>query len=195
MNKVAVYFDEKSAFWTEMEQNTKSPVQAAVALMAGVGPDTRVLDLGCGLGVMVPIYEQLGASRVLGVDISPKMIEQARAYRGDSPIAEFVAADAATLELDEQFDSIVIYNAYPHFMNRPALIAACSRLLCEDGRFCVAHGTGRAGINAHHEAVAAGVSLGLESARVESAAWEELFAIDALVDTPGFYAFAGKKIR
>ena len=193
MNAVATYFDERADSWFKMEECTKSPVQPAVAIMAGVGKGSRVLDLGCGLGVMMPVYRDLGVMRVVGVDASERMIQLARERWADDPWAEFIAADAAELDLDEQFDAVVIYNAYPHFMNRSALVSTCHRLLVDGGRFVVAHGAGKDCINSHHEAVAAGVSLGLVSAREESAAWEGLFELDALVDTPGFYAFAGKK--
>lgn len=194
MNDVASYFDERAESWLAMEEHTKSLVQPAVAIMAGVGEGSRVLDLGCGLGVMMPVYRQLGAARVLGVDVSGKMIELARERWAGEPWIGFLAADAAELDIDERFDAVVIYNAYPHFMNRPALVGTCHRLLAGNGRFVVAHGTGKDDINSHHEAVAAGVSLGLASAREESAAWEGMFEIDALVDTPGFYAFSGKKL-
>ena len=193
MDNVARYFDERADSWLEMEQHTKSPVQAAVAIMAGIGEGSRVLDLGCGLGVMMPVYRQLGAARVLGVDVSEKMIERAKQrWEGEEGFG-FIAADAAGLDLDERFDAVVIYNAYPHFMDRPALVRACHRLLCDGGRFVVAHGTGKDGINSHHQAVAAGVSLGLEPAHKEAAAWRDGFEIDAVVDTPDFYAFAGRK--
>ena len=193
MNKVATYFDERASGWLKMEEFTKSPMQSAVAVMAGVGIDSRVLDLGCGLGVMMPVYRDLGVSRVVGVDVSENMIELARERWASDSWAEFIAADAAELDLDERFDSVVIYNAYPHFMDRESLVRTCHRLLLDGGRFVVAHGAGKDHINSHHDAVAAGVSMGLKSAREESVAWEGLFEIDAIVDTPGFYAFAGRK--
>lgn len=193
MGNVATYFDERASSWIKMEEHTKSPMQPAVAVMAGVGIESRVLDLGCGLGVMMPIYQQLGVARAVGVDVSEAMVKLARERWADDPRFEFIAADAAELDLDERFDSIVIYNAYPHFMDRPALVRTCHRLLADGGRFVVAHGAGKDHINSHHDAVAAGVSLGLKSAREESTAWEGLFDINALVDTPGFYAFAGQK--
>ncbi|MBR3181825.1 MAG: hypothetical protein IKF56_04210 [Eggerthellaceae bacterium] len=57
MNKVATYFDERADSWIKMETHTKSPMQPAVAVMAGVGLESRVLDLGCGLGVIMPVYQ------------------------------------------------------------------------------------------------------------------------------------------
>lgn len=191
--KVARYFDERAAEWEFMEHRTASPLQPAVALMAGAGPGAAVLDAGSGLGVMVPTYLDLGVRRVLGVDVSPEMAARAAERWADRPEVGFIAADIAHLQTDDRFDAVVIYNAYPHLMEREALVANCARLLRDGGRFVVAHSTSRQAINSHHDAVAAGVSLGLQPAVREAEAWEGLFAIDILVDTPGFYAFGGAK--
>ena len=43
----------------------------------GLGPDTRVIDLGCGPGLYASRLARTGA-RVTGVDISPRSIEYAR---------------------------------------------------------------------------------------------------------------------
>ena len=96
-----------------------------------------------------------------------------------------------SLDEGERFDAVVIYNAYPHFFEKAALVEKVYRLVKTDGRFVVAHGSGRDVINRHHEAVAAGVSCGLRAASEESALWADKFEIEALVDTPGFYAFSG----
>ncbi len=201
---IADYFDARAEGWLEAEKHTTSPVQPAVALMAGVGEGSRVLDIGCGLGVMMPIYLELGAAAVVGVDVSDAMVAQARERWTAHPQIDFVAADAAQLTLDSlaaalketscaPFDSLVIYNAYPHLMSREALVGHCAELLRPQGRFAVAHGAGKDTINSHHEAVAAGVSLGLGAAEDEAKAWEPLFSIDGLVDTPGFYGFCGAR--
>ena len=193
MGDVAKYFDDRADGWFEMEANTKSPVQPAVALMADVGPGSCVLDVGCGLGVMIPVYLEFEVAHVLCVDVSEKMIELARGRWAAHPEIEFRAIDATLLDAPGQFDAVVIYNAYPHIMNREAFVSNVHDVLSDGGRFVVAHGTGKDGINSHHAAVAAGVSLGLKSALEESAVWAGLFEIDAVVDTPAFFAFAGRK--
>lgn len=193
MDKVAEYFDLKAPTWEQMEQNTKSPVQPAVALMAGVSANARVLDVGCGLGVMVPVYLELEAKSVLCVDVSEEMIALARERWAAYPQIECLAIDAAALDRPGAFDAVVVYNAYPHIMNRDAFISNIHKLLADGGRFVVAHGAGKDIINSHHDAVAAGVSLGLKAASEEAEPWSELFDIDVVVDTPAFYAFAGRK--
>jgi len=193
MENVAEYFDRKAAAWDQMERNTKTPVQPAAALMAGVGQGARVLDVGSGLGVMVPVYLQLGAGSVLCVDVSEEMTARASERWAECPEVRCLAGDAAALDMPGQFDAVVVYNAYPHIMEREAFVRNMHGLLADGGRFVVAHGAGKDVINSHHDAVAAGVSLGLRAASEEAQAWEALFDIDALVDTPAFYAFAGSK--
>lgn len=192
---VIQFFDERADGWLAMEQNASRALQPAVARMAGVFEGSRVLDIGCGLGAMAQTYLDAKAEYVLGVDISPKMITLASKRWEHEPSLEFVAADASTLSFSDEecFDAVVIYNAYPHFFNRSALVSACAAALKPGGRFVVAHSTGKEGINAHHDAHAAGVSLGLEDACQEAQAWQGSFAIDGVVDTPGFYAFCGSK--
>ena len=69
---------------------------------------------------------------------------------------KFRACDALSLDEGERFDAVVIYNAYPHFPDKPAMVKKVYRLLKPSGRFVVAHGIGREATNLHHEAVAAG---------------------------------------
>ncbi len=74
-------------------------------------PDEPViLDVGCGTGISsCQILEALPSSRVWGLDISPAMLEKARATIGESERLHFVEGDAAGLSelFDIQFDAIV----------------------------------------------------------------------------------------
>ena len=166
MNEVAKYFDERAENW----DSTENRAQGAVLSFVDIKEGDSVLDLGCGQGIMVPFY----------LDASVDCIE-------------FIACDA--LELDEAnlFDAVVIYNAYPHFMDKHALVDKIWNLLKPKGRFVVAHGSGKDMINSHHQAVAAGVSSGLAPVEEESRIWKSKFKLEALVDTPGIYAFSGVK--
>lgn len=72
-----------------------------------IPPGGRVLDLGSGTGL--PTARQLAQSgaRVTGFEISPRMIELARA---NVPEAEFVQADIMDLDPGErQYDAIVAF--------------------------------------------------------------------------------------
>ncbi|TCC24868.1 class I SAM-dependent methyltransferase [Kribbella speibonae] len=81
-------------------------------LMARLEPASRVLDIGCGSGV--PMARDLTAAghHVTGVDISEVQIRRAREF---VPQAEFVNADAMSLDFDpESFDAAVSLYALIH---------------------------------------------------------------------------------
>lgn len=191
MDEIAAYFDERADSWDESGCSGESRVQGAVLSLVDLKPGDTVLDLGCGTGVMIPFYLAAQAGKIVAVDVSEKMVERAREKFGNEPSVELRASDALSLDEGERFDAAVIYNAYPHFPDKLALVEKVYRLLKPSGRFVVAHGSGKDAINRHHEAVAAGVSCGLRAASEESVLWADKFEIEALVDTPGFYAFSG----
>jgi ubiquinone/menaquinone biosynthesis C-methylase UbiE len=76
-----------------------------------IGPDSYVLDVGCGAGV-TPCYlaKQVGC-RVAGVDISEGMIERSRERARREGVAdrvEFRAADAQDLPFEDNlFDAVI----------------------------------------------------------------------------------------
>jgi SAM-dependent methyltransferase len=64
-----------------------------------------VVDLACGEGIYSRKILGRGASRVVGVDISPEMVALARQAEEVEPLGvEYVVADVATVAIDEQFD-------------------------------------------------------------------------------------------
>jgi glycosyltransferase involved in cell wall biosynthesis/2-polyprenyl-3-methyl-5-hydroxy-6-metoxy-1,4-benzoquinol methylase len=69
-----------------------------------IQPGMRVLEFGCGEG---DLLASLQPSRGLGIDLSPAMIEAARAKHSDASL-EFVEGDLHTTELDEVFDVIIL---------------------------------------------------------------------------------------
>ena len=126
---------------------------------AGVREGSRVLDVACGTGVLIPDYIRRGAD-VTGIDISPEMIKLAeRKYAGTG--VRFICGDIETADVGQGFDAIVVYNAFPHFPDPERLITHLSGLLAEGGVLTVAHGMSREKIDAHHHGSASKVSMGL----------------------------------
>jgi len=76
--------------------------------------DETVLDAGCGSGrVTRLLLERVPRGRVIGVDSSPAMIEQARQTLGDE--VELIVSDLIDLELGEPVDAI-FSNAVFHWI-------------------------------------------------------------------------------
>ncbi len=192
MSETSDYFNAHAEEWGKMEPSI-SPVQPAVVALANIPRGGRVLDVGCGTGVMTRHYLEQGAGKVIGIDVAENMLAIARSrFEGESRV-EFELADVAEFQSDDPFDAMVIYNAYPHLLDKKAVVDAAARLLAPGGRFVVAHGVGKQIINSRHhrEIVPESITCGLKSAREEASEWEYRFEIDALVDTPRFYAFSG----
>ena len=105
----------------------------------------------------------------------------------------FICGDVIDLEGDELFDVVVMYNVYPHILDKKPLVKAVRRLLVPGGRFLVAHGMGREALNAHHSNVPADVTSTLEPAQVALADWEDSFDIDTFCDNELHYFFGGTK--
>ena len=75
-----------------------------IAEMRGLVPAT-ILDLACGTGVLAISLAREG-NTVLGMDVSPEMIEVARSNAGGLQNVEFRIQDMAELEVDQTYDII-----------------------------------------------------------------------------------------
>jgi SAM-dependent methyltransferase len=117
---------EAWASFAQLEGLTTPPAAHLVAF-AGIAPDQRVLDVGCGTGVVAITAARKGAV-VSGVDLTPALLERARQSAAIAGVAcAFVEGDAEALPYrDATFD--VVLSQFGHmFAPRPAL--ATSELL------------------------------------------------------------------
>ena len=92
-------------------------------------PGERILDLGCGDGVLTEKLASLGC-QVVGVDSSAAQVAAAQARGLDARVV-----DAHELPFEAEFDA-VFSNAALHWMRQPeAVIAGVWRALEPGGRF------------------------------------------------------------
>jgi SAM-dependent methyltransferase len=128
----------------QYRQATESPLRTYVesyTLEQRVG-DVRgksILDLGCGEGFFARRFRQLGASRVVGVDISPAMIGLAEAEERDRPLGvEYICADVKDLVDIGQFDIVVAAYLLHYSRTEHELERMCGRIVSHlpvGGRF------------------------------------------------------------
>jgi SAM-dependent methyltransferase len=111
-------FDSLAQSWeTRMGEVGLVPLEAALARV----PDAprKALDLGTGTGKAArAVAHRFPDVEVVGVDLSPEMIEQARRLLPDELAGRvsFAVADGAKLPFpDCAFDLVVLQNAFPFF--------------------------------------------------------------------------------
>jgi ubiquinone/menaquinone biosynthesis C-methylase UbiE len=111
-------FDRMAPVWGQMRSpDAFEPLDAALAELDG--PPRRVLDLGTGTGkAAIVVAERFPESEVVGADIAPEMLAQARASTPShlSPRIRFELADGSKLPFDDgSFDLVVLANMIPFF--------------------------------------------------------------------------------
>ena len=112
-------FDRIAPVWDSMRmEDTLAPYKAALGRISG--PVERALDVGTGTGAGArAIRERFPAADIVGVDVSPRMIAEARKL---VPEATFVEGDASELPFDdESFDLAAHSNMMP-FLDQTARV-------------------------------------------------------------------------
>jgi len=127
---------------TDFSARLNSAVAFAGACRARTNYAT-VLDVATGTGVYALAFAKTGAT-VIGTDLAPSMLEQARQHAQAHSLAiEWLAADMTRIDhtLNRQFDLVVCMgNSLPHILNRTDLdqtIAGFSRLVNPGGSVAV----------------------------------------------------------
>lgn len=82
---------------------------------------SEALEVGCGTGVFARSLAER-CERVLAVDLSPRMVEVARARSRECPNVEYAVADANSWEFPEgRFDCVASITTMHHLPLRPML--------------------------------------------------------------------------
>ncbi|WP_411722227.1 class I SAM-dependent methyltransferase [Mycetocola sp.] len=118
-------------------------VQAArdLALGAGIGPTTVVLDIGSGLGGPARLFAHHFGATVVGVDLTPEFVETATSLTRRSGLSDrvrFVQGNALELPFTEnEFDVATLLHVGMNIADKSALFRSAARVLKPGGMFAV----------------------------------------------------------
>jgi arsenite methyltransferase len=106
-------------------------------------PGDAVLDIGCGAGVdsLVAAHLVGPGGRVMGIDVTFAMLEQARAHlaRLRWPQVSFQVADAEALPFpDNDFDAVISNGVFNLTLNKAKALQEAHRVLKPGGRLMLA---------------------------------------------------------
>jgi SAM-dependent methyltransferase len=137
----AAWNGSEGEHWAEHAERYESIGPAfweALVARVGIGADDVVLDVGCGTGRSTRDAARITASgRVLGVDLSQRMLERARAAAAAEGLANvrFEQADAQVHPFAEAAFDVAISSFGAMFFAEPVTaFANIARALRQDGR-------------------------------------------------------------
>ena len=97
---------------------------------------TRVLDIGCGGGILADSMARRGA-KVLGIDLAskPLKVAQLHALEAGTENIEYreVAAEALATEMPAAFDTVTCMEMLEHVPDPSSIVAACASLVKPGG--------------------------------------------------------------
>ena len=129
--EAVVLLDPGEAFGTGQHQSTRGCI---IALEESVRPGARVLDVGCGSGVLSIAAARLGAQNVVGIDIDSVAVNVARSNVAANKAADCVAIRQGDLAggVWQEFD-VVVANILADVVIE--LMPELPRVLAPGGRF------------------------------------------------------------
>lgn len=155
-------------------------------------PSDKVLDVGCGTGILYPFLQKRGVVSYLGIDLSPKMLEIARLKY---PAASFAEADYQKRAIfnDGSFTKIIIYNAFPHFELPQQVISNSYGYLGKGGELYIMHSMSLERLNSMHEKVEGVDDDNMLSCQILSEISQNAgFCVPEAGDTPYYFLKAVK---
>ena len=116
--------------------------EAALRLIvewSGAGPEDTVLDVACGPGIVVAAFARV-VRDATGIDITPAMLERARAHAADASLTNVTWRQGDVLPLpfpDASFTIITSRFAFHHFLDPLAVLREMKRVAAPGGRVMV----------------------------------------------------------
>ena len=99
-------------------------------------PGKRVLDVGCGGGILSDSMARRGAS-VLGIDLAskPLKVAQLHALEAGTPNVEYreIAAETLAAQVPASFDAVTCMEMLEHVPDPSSIVAACAALVKPGG--------------------------------------------------------------
>jgi ubiquinone/menaquinone biosynthesis C-methylase UbiE len=132
-------FTRQAVPFAEMPAHSNDEANRLLIDTARIGPKDKVLDVACGPGLVACALAEV-AHHVTGIDLTPAMIEQAKAKqrsRGRTNLT-WLVGDAVPLPFpDGAFSVVVSRYAMHHFLDPKAALAEMVRVCEPAGRVAV----------------------------------------------------------
>jgi SAM-dependent methyltransferase len=151
VSRTRAFFAQRAATW-DAKFGADLPAYAAAIAQAGIRAGGTVVDVGCGTGRALPALRAAVGPHgtVLGLDLTPEMLAQARG-NGQAAHASLILADARHLPLAGSCaDAVFAAGLINHLPDAEAGLRQLSRITRPGGLLVLFHPSGRAALAARH---------------------------------------------
>ncbi len=129
------WWDENGELRTLHQLN---PLRLAWIEQAAAGlRDKKILDVGCGGGILSESLARQGAASVLGIDLAEKSIKVAKLHALEAGIKnlsyQVISAEALAAEQAGQYDAVTCMEMLEHVPDPAAIVQAVAQLLRPGG--------------------------------------------------------------
>ena len=94
-----------------------------------LGPESSVLEVGCGRGATAALIKERFGCRTVGIELNPEA-----AAAAESRLDRVIHGDVQTVAPDETFDAIVAFELFEHLTDGQAFLERAAGWLCPGGR-------------------------------------------------------------
>jgi ubiquinone/menaquinone biosynthesis C-methylase UbiE len=131
-NRLRATFNEAAELYDRARPGYPADLVSDLARLAGIGPRSRVLEIGCGTGQLtLPLAERAG--EVVAIDIGADMAARARRKLARFPSARVIVAAFEDWPLpDQPFDSVVSATAF-HWLDPAVRVHKAAQALRPGG--------------------------------------------------------------
>src|SRR5574344_109053 len=170
-NKMSNFFDKLAPSWDKSELHSNNEIVSFLNVLP-IKQGGKILDVGCGTGLITPILYKKSKGIVKGIDISNEMIKIAKNknYKNIS----FICGDFNCFD-EIEYDLIVIFNAYPHFLALDRFKNSLYRVLKKNGKFAIMHNFSRQELIEMHQGTSLFLTRDLKPVDEEAAFYKDKF--------------------
>ena len=155
----ALYFDLRVDLFQQPIPESIQDRTRDIVRTARLDPNATVLDVGTGLGVLIPYFLEQGvpADNIVGCDLSGSMLAVARSKFQS---VCFLQGDFLDLRLEDRiknnikiclsFTAIFFNGCFANIFDSEAAVARAARLLTASGRIIISHPLGSGFVAALH---------------------------------------------
>jgi ubiquinone/menaquinone biosynthesis C-methylase UbiE len=133
-------FTKQAVPFSQIHARDHAEIHRLLIETAGIGPGDEVLDVACGPGLVACEVTRV-ARHVTGIDLTPAMIDQARARQSSLGLSNltWVVGDAQPLPFpDTSFSRVITRYSFHHFSDPRGAFAEMVRVCEAGGRVTVA---------------------------------------------------------